>query len=92
MIARMTLAAALMLGTAAVAQQTQNPTAPTNPAAPHTDPVQNQTECWDASTNRVRNPRTVGSNPGISPTAPQNQQTPADASAATRRPPGMQNC
>jgi hypothetical protein len=62
MIGKMTLTAALLLGTAAIAQQSQtnNPTAPSNPAAPHTDPIQNQSECWDTSTNRVRNSRTVG--------------------------------
>jgi hypothetical protein len=41
MIGKMTLAAALLFGTAAIAQQTNNPTAPSNPAAPHTDPIQN---------------------------------------------------
>ena len=45
----------LLAGTNALAQQTNNPTAPTNPAAPHTDPIQNQVECWDATANRVRN-------------------------------------
>jgi len=91
MIAKITLATALLVGTGAFAQQTQNPTAPSNPVAPHTDPVQNLTQCWDASSNRVRNPRTVGANPGVNPAAPQNQQT-GDASAANLRPPGMQNC
>jgi hypothetical protein len=79
MIGKMTLAAALLLGTAAFAQQTNNPTAPSNPAAPHTVPIQNQTGCWDAATNRVRNPQTVGQNPGANPTASQNR-SPGDAS------------
>ena len=92
MIGKMTLAAALLLGSAAFAQQTNNPTAPSNPAAPHTDPIQNQTGCWDAATNRVRNPQTVGQNPGANPTAPQNQQSPGDASPANSRPAGMKNC
>ena len=93
MIRQMTLAAALLIGTAATAQQNQNnPTAPTNPSAPHTDPIQNQVECWDAATNRVRNPQTVGQNPGAIPSTPQNQQTPGDAAPANSRPPGMKNC
>jgi hypothetical protein len=93
MIGKMTLAAALLVGTAAFAQQNQNnPTAPSNPAAPHTDPIQNQSECWDASSNRVRNPRTVGANPGANPAAPQNQQSPSPATLANNRPAGMQNC
>src|SRR5205807_7911365 len=78
MIGKMTLAAALLLGTAATAQQQNqhNPTAPSNPAAPPTDPIQTLAECWDAATNQVRNPRTVGVNPGVNPSAPQNQQSP----------------
>ena len=94
MIYKMTLAAALFLATAAVAQQgqTNNPTAPSNPAAPHTDPIQNQSECWDTSTNRVRNSQTVGVNPGVNPSAPQNQQSPSPATPANNRPAGMQNC
>jgi hypothetical protein len=105
MIGKMTLAAALMLGTAAAAalmlgtaaiaqQQNQNnPTAPSNPAAPHTDPIQNLAECWDASTNQVRNPRTVGVNPGVvTPSAPKNQQSPNPSTTANNRPGGMQNC
>jgi hypothetical protein len=86
------LAIMLMAGTSALAQQTNNPTAPTNPAVPHTDPIQNQVECWDATANRVRNSATVGQNPGATPSAPQNQQAPGDASAANARPPGMKNC
>ena len=89
---KIALVAVLLLGTSAVAQQTNNPTAPSNPAAPHTEPLQNQVECWDAATNRVRNPRTVGQNPGARQGAPQNQQSPGDAQAANSRPPGMQNC
>ena len=94
MIGKMTLAAALLLGTAANAQQqTQNnPTAPSNPAAPHTDPIQNLAECWDAATNQVRNPRTVGANPGVNPSAPQNQQSPSPSTPVHNRPAGMQNC
>ena len=34
------LAIMFMVGTNALAQQTNTPTAPTNPAAPHTDPIQ----------------------------------------------------
>jgi hypothetical protein len=86
------LAIMLMAGTSALAQQTNNPTAPTNPAVTHTDPIQNQVECWDATANRVRNSATVGQNPGATPSAPQNQQAPGDASAANARPPGMKNC
>jgi len=89
---KIALAAILMFGTSALAQQTNNPTAPSNPAAPHTDPIKNQTECWDAAANRVRNSATVGQNPGLVPSAPQNQQTPADAQAANVRPPGMSSC
>jgi len=94
MIGKMTLAAALLLGTAATAQQQNqnNPTAPSNPAAPHTDPIQNLAECWDAATNQVRNPRTVGVNPGVNPGAPENQQTPNPATPPHNRPAGMQNC
>ena len=95
MIGKMTLAAALLLGTAANAQQQNqnNPTAPSNPAAPHTDPIQNLAECWDAATNQVRNPRTVGANPGvINPSAPQNQPSPNPAAPTHNRPAGMQNC
>jgi len=94
MIGKSTLAAVLFLGTAALAQQgqTNNPTAPANPAAPHTDPIQNQSECWDAATNQVRNPQTVGQNPGVIPSAPQNQQAPGNASPSNSRPPGMKNC
>jgi hypothetical protein len=93
MIGKITLTMALLIGTAAIAQQNQNnPTAPSNPTAPHTDPIQNLAECWDAATNRVRNPRTVGVNPGANPRAPQNQQSPAQASPANARPPGMKNC
>ena len=86
------LAMMLMAGTSALAQQTNNPTAPTNPAAPHTDPIPNQVECWDAATNRVRNSVTVGQNPGAAASAPQNQQAPAATSAATTRPPGLKSC
>ena len=95
MIGKMTLAAALLLGTAAIAQQQNqnNPTAPSNPAAPHTDPIQNLAECWDTATNQVRNPRTVGANPGvINPSAPQNQQSANPAAPTNNRPAGMQNC
>ena len=94
MIGKMTLAAALLLGTAAIAQQQNqnNPTAPSNPAAPHTDPIQNLAECWDAATNQVRNPRTVGVNPGVNPSAPQNRQPPNPTTPAHNRPAGMQNC
>jgi hypothetical protein len=93
------LAIMLMVGTSALAQQTNNPTAPTNPANPHTDPIQNQVECWDTTANRVRNSATVGQNPGMvgqntgtGASAPQNQQAPGDASKANTRPPGMKNC
>jgi hypothetical protein len=93
MIGKITVTAALLIGTVAAAQQNQNnPTALSNPAAPHTDPIQNLAECWDAAANRVRNPRTVGSNPGVNPSAPQNQQSPGAASPANSRPPGMKNC
>jgi hypothetical protein len=86
------LAIMLMAETSALAQQTNNPTAPTNPSAPHTDPIQNQVECWDATANRVRNSVTVGQNPGAAASAPRNQQAPADVSTVTARPPGMKNC
>jgi hypothetical protein len=86
------LALALLAGAPALAQQTNNPTAPTNPAAPHTDAIQNQAECWDAATNRVRNPRTVGQNSAAVPSATQNQQAPGNANAINIRPPGMKNC
>jgi hypothetical protein len=93
MLGKWTIAATLLVGTAAFAQQSQNnPTAPSNPAAPHTDPIQNQAECWDAATNRARNPRTVGQNPGVNSSAPQNQQSPGDAAPSNTRPPGMKNC
>jgi hypothetical protein len=93
MLGKITLAAALIFGTAAIAQQNQNnPTVPTNPAAPHTEPVPNVAEYWDAATNRVRNSGTVGLNPGVTPSAPQNQQSPGDATPANTRPPGMKNC
>jgi len=81
MLGKMTLAMSLFFGTAAFAQQTNNPTAPTNPAAPHTPPVQNQAACWDAATNQVRNSATVGLNPG--PTATPNQQIPRIRSPLT---------
>jgi hypothetical protein len=58
-----------------MAQQTNNPTSPSKPATPHTAPIQNQTGCWDAATKSVRNPQTVGQNPGANPTAPQKQQS-----------------
>jgi hypothetical protein len=86
------LAIVFMVGTNALAQQTNTPTAPTNPAAPHTDPIQNQVECWDATANRVRNSATVGQNPGAAPNVPRNQKAPGDASTAAARPPGMKNC
>ena len=86
------LAMMLMAGTTALAQQTNNPTAPSNPAVPHTDPIPNQVECWDAATNRVRNSVTVGQNPGAVASAPQNQQAPTTAGAATTRPSGMKSC
>jgi hypothetical protein len=92
MTGKIALAAVLVLGTSAFAQQTNNPTAPSNPAAPHTAPVQTQVECWDAATNRARNPTTVGQNPGAVPSAPQNQQAPGDAAASNPRPPGMKSC
>jgi hypothetical protein len=86
------LAIMLMAGTSALAQQTNNPTAPTNPAVPHTDPIQTQVECWDVTANRVRNSATVGQNPGAAAKAPQKQQAPGDASTANARPPGMKSC
>jgi hypothetical protein len=92
MVGKMTLTAALMLGTAALAQQTQNPTAPSNPTAPHTNPVPNLTECWDIATNQVRPRETVGSvrsNRGPDP-PPQNQRPPSGFEP--KRPAGMQNC
>jgi hypothetical protein len=92
MIGKMALAAALLLGTVAFAQQTQNPTAPSNPAAPHTDQTPNLTECWDAATNRVRNPQTVGANSSATPAAPQNQQSVSPTTPANNRPAGMKNC
>jgi hypothetical protein len=93
MIGKMTLATVLLVGTSAIAQQNQNtPTAPSNPAAPHTETVPTLTECWDSATNRVRNSGTVGLNPGVTPNAPQNQQSPGDATPANARPPGMKNC
>jgi hypothetical protein len=93
MLGKITLAAALIFGTAAIAQQNQNnPTIPANPAAPHTEQVPNVAECWDTATNRVRNSGTVGLNPGVTPSAPQNQQSPGDATPANTRPPGMKNC
>ena len=73
MLGKTILAAALLVGTTAIAQQNQNtPTAPSNPAAPHTEQVPTLTECWDTATNRVRNSGTVGLNPGVTPSAPQN--------------------
>src|SRR6185295_2505121 len=83
------LAMMLMAGTSALAQQTNNPTAPSNPAVPHTDPIPNQVECWDAATNRVRNSVTVGQRPGAVASAPQNQQAPATVNAAIWRAPSM---
>jgi hypothetical protein len=92
MIGKITIAAALLIGTAAIAQQNQNnPTAPSNPAAPHTA-IQNLAECWDGAANRVRNPRTVGVNAGANPSAPQNQQSPGNVSPTNNRPAGMKNC
>jgi hypothetical protein len=82
----------LMAGTNALAQQSNNPTAPTNPAAPHTDPIPNQVECWDATARRVRNSATVGQNPAAAARAPKNQQAPDDAGTVKVRPPGMRNC
>jgi hypothetical protein len=90
MLGKMTFAVVLFVGTGAFAQETNNPTAPTNPAAPYTPPIQNLAACWDAATNQVRNSPTVGLNP--SPTATPNQQTPTDAKPATNRPAGMANC
>jgi len=93
MLGKTILAAALLVGTTAIAQQNQNtPTAPSNPAAPHTEQVPTLAECWDTATNRVRNSGTVGLNPGVTPSAPQNQQSPGDAAPANSRPPGMKNC
>jgi len=91
-VAKFVVAMALVLGTSAFAQQTNNPTAPSNPVTPHTDPIQNQAECWDAAAKRVRNPSTVGQNPGTTPSAPQNAQVPGDTAASNSRPPGMKNC
>ena len=93
MLGKTILAAALLVGTTAIAQQNQNtPTAPSNPAAPHTEQVPSLAECWDTATNRVRNSGTVGLNPGVTPSAPQNQQSRGDAAPANSRPPGMKNC
>jgi hypothetical protein len=87
---RLGLLAALLVSTAVVAQEIQNnPTAPSNPAAPHTPLIQNQVECWDAANNRARNPETANTN-----TESQRQSiTPsAQASPSITRPPGMRAC
>jgi len=91
MFTRITLLAAVLIGGAAVAQQ-NNPTTPSNPAAPHTPPVKNQIECWDIAANRARNPQT-GSVSSGSPGVPQNlPSSPEAAAPASSRPLGMTNC
>jgi hypothetical protein len=96
MIGKMTLAAALLVGTAAFAQQ---PTRPETPSAPPSTQQQpnaqspSQGQCWDVATSQVRPRGTVGAGgnqPGTNPSGPQNQQAPSGSTA--QRPAGMPNC
>jgi len=96
MIGKITLATALLIGTAALAQQSPtNPTTPGNQPNTQNQPAPNNMsgQCWDTATNQVRQRGTVGAggNPGANPSAPQNQQTPG-AGSANQRPAGMANC
>jgi hypothetical protein len=100
MIGKITFAAAVLGGTAAMAQQSQqqNPTTPGSQPNTQNHPAPNNLsgQCWDMATNQVRSRGTVGAggnagnNPGTNPSAPQNQQAPSGSAA--QRPAGMTNC
>jgi len=96
MIGRITLAAALLIGTAAFAQQTptQSPNSPNSPSTMPSTQNQNSTQCWDSATNQVRDRGTVGAGNqpgGARPNSPPNNPSTAPGSTANR-PAGMTNC
>jgi hypothetical protein len=64
MIGKITFAAALLVGTAAFAQQNPPPS-----TSPNTQTPQMQNQCWDTATNQVRNKQqgTVGAGGQIQP-------------------------
>jgi hypothetical protein len=83
---KMTLVAALLLGTAAVAQQ---PTGQEK-QAPHVDVPRNQVPCWDALKNSVR-PAETAVVEGARPPAPPIPNQVATPVSPTR-PAGMPTC
>ena len=95
MIGKITFAAALLVATAAFAQQTPSQT-PNNPNSPSTMPNtqnQNSTQCWDSATNQVRDRGTVGAGNqagGARSNSPPN--SPSTTPNTANRPAGMTNC
>ena len=102
MIGKITLSAALLIGTAALAQQPPaNPSPPPSQAPSTQNPSQSQgTQCWDMATNQVRDRSTVGAGgnqpgganrPGGAASPPPSSN-PGAAGSAASRPAGMPNC
>ena len=95
MLGKFILTAALLLGTTALAQQSQTPGS--QPSSQPNSQNQNQTQCWDMATNQVRTQGTVGSGSGNQPSSgsqnqnssSQNQQSQGNAA---NRPAGTANC
>jgi len=92
MITRILPVAGIFFATVAMAQPSQNdPTTPSNPAAPHTPQVNNQTECWDVAANRPRNPQTDGAAATAIPSQTR-LPDPVLAAPTANPPPGMKTC
>jgi hypothetical protein len=94
MIGKITLATALLVGTATFAQTPNNPNSPANPPGTQMPNTQSQQgQCWDMATNQVRDRGTVGAGNqagGARPNSPPN--TPTIPGSAANRPAGMANC
>src|SRR4051812_42132265 len=85
MIGKITVAAALLIGTAAMAQQSPQPTTPSTQPNTQNQPAPSNmsSQCWDMATNQVRARGTVGAggNAGNNPAPNPNTQAPSGSAA-----------